>query len=118
MSNTFYLLLLIFCSQASLFAQTKSIILGRPTDKTITVSAYFDQNVEFYVEYGTKTGEYAARTANILNKAKTPQSRRDSRTKPQYQVFLQTSLAIAYHKYLFRYPRIYFSDPTSSQFYL
>lgn len=72
MPNTFYLLLLVLCSDASLFAQTKSIILGRPTDKAITISAYFDQNVEFYLEYGTKTGEYAAKTANILNKAKTP----------------------------------------------
>ena len=67
MIKIYYLILLLFYITISSFTQTKSIILGRPTDKTIMVSAYFDQNVEFYVEYGTKTGEYAAKTANILN---------------------------------------------------
>lgn len=56
----------------SSMAQTKSIILGRPTDKSVTVSVYFDQTVEFYIEYGIRSNTYTDRIAPILNKAKTP----------------------------------------------
>ncbi|MFN8355898.1 MAG: metallophosphoesterase [Spirosomataceae bacterium] len=52
--------------------QFKSIILGRPTDKSVTASVYFDQNVEFFIEYGTQTGVYSTKTTFIQNKAKTP----------------------------------------------
>lgn len=72
MTKIYYLIILSVYISTTSIAQTKSIILGRPTDKSITVSVYFDQNVEFYVEYSTKSGEYVAKTANFLNKAKTP----------------------------------------------
>lgn len=65
-------ILLFFCVKWSLFAQSKSIILGRPTDKSITASVYVEQSVEFYLEYGTKSGTYSTKTALIQNKAKTP----------------------------------------------
>jgi hypothetical protein len=35
----------------SIFAQNKSIILGRPSDVAITASILFDQNVNFYLEF-------------------------------------------------------------------
>ena len=41
------------------FSQTKSIILGRPTDKTVTASILFDQKVEHYIEYGSIQGQYS-----------------------------------------------------------
>ena len=68
MTKIYYLIILSVYISTTSIAQTKSIILGRPTDKSITVSVYFDQNVEFYVEYGTKSGEYVAKTANTTFK--------------------------------------------------
>lgn len=56
----------------SIFAQNKSIILGRPSDVAITVSILFDQKVEFYLEYGTSKGVYSARTNTISNAANQP----------------------------------------------
>ena len=43
-----------------------SIILGRPTNTTITANILFDQNVQFYLEYGTQTGVYS-QTSSITN---------------------------------------------------
>lgn len=43
-------------------AQTHSIILGRPTDQSITASIVFDQNIQFYLEYGTQKNVYANTT--------------------------------------------------------
>lgn len=43
-------------------AQNYSIILGRPTDKSITISLLFDQNVNFYIEYGTTASLYTKNT--------------------------------------------------------
>lgn len=37
-------------------------LLGRPTDKSITVSAIADRNVEVYFEYGTAPGVYSGQT--------------------------------------------------------
>jgi len=56
----------------SIFAQNKSIILGRPSDVAITASVLFDQKVEFYLEYGTNKGIYPLRTNTISNIANQP----------------------------------------------
>jgi hypothetical protein len=44
-------------------AQTFNEILGRPTDKSVTLSALFDQVVQVYFEYGTIPGVYSHQTA-------------------------------------------------------
>ena len=52
------------------FGQQKSIILGRPTNNSITASILFDQNVNYYLEYGTSSGVYNLSSAiytNVLN---------------------------------------------------
>jgi len=54
----FLLLLLTIPFNSIVFAQNKSIILGRPTDNSITASILFDQNVIYYLEYGTQSGSY------------------------------------------------------------
>ncbi|MBK7879858.1 MAG: T9SS type A sorting domain-containing protein [Saprospiraceae bacterium] len=54
------------------FSQTKSIILGRPTDKTVTASILFDQKVEHYIEYGSIQGQYSMLTPTISNQANSP----------------------------------------------
>lgn len=70
--STLGLALLFFCGLSSLKAQGYSIILGRPTDVSVTASVLFDQNVEFYFEYGTQSGNYPSNTATFTNVADTP----------------------------------------------
>jgi hypothetical protein len=60
--TSIYLILLLFITIVS-FAQQKSIILGRPTDTSITASILFDQNVTYYIEYGTQSGIYSNTTS-------------------------------------------------------
>ena len=67
MKKRLYFLLLI--SSFGL-AQTKSIILGRPTATSVTASILFDQNVQYFLEYGTLSGSYPNVTTvynNALN---------------------------------------------------
>ena len=54
-------------------AQTHSIILGRPTDVSITASVMFDQNSQFYLEYGTQSGNYANTTLTYTTAINTPE---------------------------------------------
>lgn len=53
-------------------SQEKSIILGRPTDSSITASILFDQEVNYYLEYGTQTGVYTATTPIFSNVTNVP----------------------------------------------
>lgn len=53
-------------------AQNYSIILGRPTDKSITISVLFDQNVNFYIEYGSTSTIYNKSTATINGAGNVP----------------------------------------------
>jgi len=69
---TNYLLILLFLATISenTNAQQKSIILGRPTNTTITASILFDQNMQYYIEYGIQTGNYTNKTSiynNVVN---------------------------------------------------
>jgi phosphodiesterase/alkaline phosphatase D-like protein len=54
-------------------AQDKSIILGRPTDTTMTASVLFNQVVEYYLEYGTQSGNYSNTTATMTSVANQPE---------------------------------------------
>jgi len=40
-----------------------NIYLGRPADDSITMNLITDQDVEFYIEYGSSSGSYTAQTA-------------------------------------------------------
>lgn len=67
------LLVLIVCASTSMFSfsQKCNIILGRPTDNSITASIMFDQTVDFYIDYGTQTGTYTNKSSDfkaIINK--------------------------------------------------
>jgi len=48
-------------------AQQFNIILGRPTDNSITASVMFYQNVDFYFCYGTQPSIYTDSTAIFNN---------------------------------------------------
>jgi hypothetical protein len=66
------LILCYLLTISTLKAQEKSIILGRPTDNAITASILFDQNVEYYLEYGVQSGTYTNVTTTYNNVANVP----------------------------------------------
>jgi len=51
----------------SLFAQPYSIVLGRPTDHSITASVLTDGAMQSFIEYGLQPGLYTGTTAEISN---------------------------------------------------
>lgn len=53
-------------------AQTHNIILGRPTDVSVTASIFFDYQADHYIEYGTSPGNYSATLPTLTNVAWTP----------------------------------------------
>ena len=62
--------LLVFGSHIN--AQKLNIVLGRPTQNSITLSLLFDQNVDFYVEYGTQKGNYTLKSNSSSCQANIP----------------------------------------------
>lgn len=58
--NIYILLALLWSLSAP--AQNYTIILGRPTAKSVTASVLFDQDVDYYLEYGSRTGSYGSQT--------------------------------------------------------
>jgi len=71
MKNTWKILLLWGISFLA-HAKKISVILGRPTDKSITLSVLFDQNIEYQVEYGTQSGIYPNKTSLMSESANIP----------------------------------------------
>ncbi len=53
-------------------AQLNSVILGRPTDTSITASVLFDQTAQFYLEYGTTSGSYSNVTPTLSSVISSP----------------------------------------------
>ena len=53
-------------------AQSNSIILGRPTDTSITASVLLNQLMELYIVYGNQPGVYTQSTPIINNTINTP----------------------------------------------
>lgn len=56
MKRILFIVLLVL--PMALNAQSFNVILGRPTDQSVTLSVLFDQQVDVYVEYGTQSGNY------------------------------------------------------------
>lgn len=50
---------------SKLQAQNFNVILGRPTDTSITASILFYQSADFYLEYGEVSGVYSKNTSTI-----------------------------------------------------
>lgn len=66
------LLVLCLTNFTWLHAQTFNIILGRPTDKSVTVSIMFNQNTDYFFEYGTQKGVYTQTSSNYTATANKP----------------------------------------------
>lgn len=60
------------CSTIGMYAQTPNIILGRPTDTSITASVLMDKSMEWYAEYGTSQGIYAFTSKTVQSDAGIP----------------------------------------------
>lgn len=54
----FYIACIILLGAQHLASQNFTEILGRPTPSSVTLSVLFDQDVEAYCEYGSKSGIY------------------------------------------------------------
>ncbi len=64
--------ILLFSLTTVTKAQLPNIILGRPTDTSITASIQFSQDVDYYLEYGTQPGNYTHTTPTISHKSTQP----------------------------------------------
>jgi len=64
------MLILLLHVSLGIKAQQKSIVLGRPTNNSVTASILFDQNVQYFIEYGLQSGTYTNTTTvynNVMN---------------------------------------------------
>jgi hypothetical protein len=66
------LLILCLTKITWLNAQTFNIILGRPTNNAVTASIMFNQNTDYFFEYGTQKGVYTQTSANYTATANKP----------------------------------------------
>jgi hypothetical protein len=64
---SFVMLVVILLTNGRVAAQTKSVILGRPTDTSVTASVLFDQAQEYFFEYGTQSGNYTGNSGVLTN---------------------------------------------------
>lgn len=92
------ILLLISFSQVS--AQLHSIVLGRPTDTSMTADIMFVQTTMFYIKYGTQAGVYTDSTSIFTDSAGEPiivaMSRLVADTKYYYVVAYKIPTATTY----------------------
>ena len=66
-------ILLILLSVIFISAKSQNIILGRPTDSSITLSILFGETSEFIVEYGTSAGIYQFNSVSFQANANIPE---------------------------------------------
>ena len=64
--------ILLVCGKT--YAQNYSVILGRPTDKSITANVLFDQSVVLKLEYGTSSGVFSVSTSEVSLTANEPKA--------------------------------------------
>lgn len=63
---------LLFFQCGQIFSQYYDIILGRPTDTSMTVSIMFDQSVIYYLEYGKTAGTYTVQSTTFNSTLNVP----------------------------------------------
>lgn len=76
-ANAYWLKALFLCAfmvveTISADAQAYSIILGRPTDTSITASVMFDNSMQYHLEYGVQSGTYTNSSATFISTANIP----------------------------------------------
>lgn len=87
--------------------QNYSIILGRPTDVSVTANILFDRNVDYYFQYGIQSGNYTDSTGILYNVQDVPD-----------EIDLQNLLADVKYYYVVKYKltnsSVYSSSPEYS----
>lgn len=84
--------IILFFSIITCFSQniTQTELLGRPTNSSITIQAFFDADVDVAVQYGTSTGNYSSQTpwTNVVanNPAEVVLNGLSSNTKYYYRM--------------------------------
>lgn len=63
-------LMAVLCRHS--YAQTYNIILGRPTNNSVTASILFDEDVQYYLEFGVQSGAYSGNTTTATATANVP----------------------------------------------
>ncbi len=67
---------IVFCftlmPQNKIWAQLPNIVLGRPTDTSITASIMYSQATVYYLQYGTTAGNYTKNTSTFSAAANVP----------------------------------------------
>lgn len=85
----------------ALSAQTFTEILGRPTDRAVTISALFSEVVQVYFEFGTTPGDYAQSTPPVTSIPDTPVvvdfQPLQPNTRYYYRTVYKTNTAPAYN---------------------
>jgi hypothetical protein len=64
--TTLCALLCVLFSKAD-YAQLPTVILGRPTDHSITASVLANGTMQYFIEYGTQSGNYSGTTSELSN---------------------------------------------------
>ena len=72
MARYFSLAILLLLLRLPLLAQAPNILLGRPTQNSVTASILFEQASESYVVFGREPGVYTDSTSLIQHKAGVP----------------------------------------------
>lgn len=73
MRRIYFFTILLSALLIQVHAQTYSIILGRPTDTSMTASVMFDNVVQFKFNYGVSSNSYNASTALFTSSTNTPE---------------------------------------------
>ncbi len=64
-----------------------NIVLGRPTDSSVTIRVLFHEKAEVYVEYGLESGKLDRTTSSVWMEAKEPQDFRLERLQSNHRYF-------------------------------
>ena len=90
MLKFFFVLLGSVLIYGSLWAQNFNIILGRPTESSVTISILFDQSMDVFWEYGTSAGTYSLSSNTQVAAQSTPLEVDLSNLLPDTKYFYRT----------------------------
>lgn len=101
MSKKHSFFLLFVLAVQLLKGQNINVILGRPTDTSITASILLDQNSNYFLEYGTTSGSYSNNTSTYAASANIPDEvdlhNLNSNTKYYYRIKYKLTTAITFN---------------------
>lgn len=70
----FFLISFVWLIFSTARAQSYTVVLGRPTDRSVTANVLFDQSVVLKVEYGTSSGVFSFSTVEVNLSANEPKA--------------------------------------------